>query len=250
VAGASAGAMAAMLLAVGISPGKAAEFCGTIDLPAFADPLGIGSAFKGDKFEQLMFDFMKEELSTTHSMQMQESQIPVAVTAFDLQTFSTLVMTKGCVARASRASATFPFLFQPVHWFNGDDDNDNNDNPKEYLLIDGGILDNHGLVGLSHMEPPNKRIVNVVVGKFGGIGTGVPPGPSQMPEGVVASELLSISMRNLPQCGPWAMQNGPRAVQAAKEAMMASLDLPLYRGTEDGHYELHIDASSFIPEKE
>jgi len=239
---------------VGIPPQKAAEFCRTIDLPTFADPPGIGSFFKGDKFEKLMFDFMEENLPH-HSMQMEDAKIPVAVTGFDLQTLTTLVMTKGCVARSSRASATFPFLFQPVHWFHDDDNNniDANSSQKkrrqDYVLIDGGVLDGDGLIGLTSIEPdqPNKRVVNVVVGNFGGIGTGVPPSPSQMPPGLATTELLSISMRGLPGCGPWAMENGPRAVEAAKKAMMASLDLPLYRGREDGHYELHIDASSFAP---
>jgi len=44
------------------------------------------------------------------------------------------------------------------------------------------------------------------------------------------------------------MSNGPRAVEAARRAMQASLDAPLYRGQEEGHYELHIDASHFILE--
>lgn len=238
-AGASAGAMAAVLLAGGIPPKKAAEFCSTIDLPTFADPLGIGSFFKGDKFEQLMFDFMQENLG--YNLQIEDAKIPVAVTGFDLQTLDTLVMTKGCAARSSRASATFPFLFQPVHWF------DSNQTDKDYVLIDGGVLDPHGLVGLTQIEPdqPNKRVVNVVVGAPG---LGGPLGPSEMPAGLDASEVLSISVRNLPGCGPWAMENGPRAVEAAKKAMMASLDLPLYAGKEQGHYELHIDASSFAPE--
>jgi predicted acylesterase/phospholipase RssA len=242
VAGASAGAMAAMLLAMGIPPRKAADFCGTIDLPTFADPPGIASVFKGDRFEQLMFDFIKAEVPN-HSMQMEDSQIPVAVTGFDLQTLSTLVMTKGCVARSARASATFPFLFQPVHWFDGGIQG------KDYVLIDGGVEDSFGLEGLAMMESekPNKRVVNMVVGNFGGLGTGVPPGPSEMPPGITTSELLSISIRNLPKCGPWAMENGPRAVEAANKAMLASLDLPLYRGKEEGHYELHIDTSPFIP---
>lgn len=256
VAGASAGAMAAMLLAMGISPRKAADFCSTIDLPAFADPFGIGSIFKGDIFEQLMRDFMKSQMPPGHSLRIQNSTIPVAVTGFDLQSLETLIMTKGCAARSSRASATFPFLFQPVHWVHHEDEpisrSDNNDNDnirsmkKDYILIDGGVLDGFGLEGLTVMYPDErKRVVNMVVGNFGGVGTGVPPGPSEMPEGLVASELLSISMRNLPQCGPWAMENGPRAVEAANKAMLASLDLPLYRGKETGHYELHIDASSF-----
>lgn len=250
VAGASAGAMAAMLLALGIPPRKAAQFCGTIDLPTFADPPGIGCVFKGDKFEQLMYDFIKAEMPHNSSLQMQESKIPVAVTGFDLQTMSTLVMRRGCVARSARASATFPFLFQPVHWFDdGTDDVDTQERGnKDYVLIDGGVLDRHGLEGLTVMEPDNsnKRVVNVVVGTFGGVGYGAPPGPSEMPTGLAASEVLSISIQNLPMCGPWAMEQGPRAVEAANKAMLASLDLPLFRGKEDGHYELHIDASSFV----
>ncbi|CAB9514466.1 K07001 NTE family protein [Seminavis robusta] len=245
VAGASAGAMAAMLLAVGIPPRKAADFVGTIDLTTFADPPGVLSAFKGDKFEQLMFEFIQSQVPADHSMQMQDSKIPVAVTGFDLQTLSTLVMTEGCVARSARASATFPFLFQPVHWLGG---SDSESDSQDYVLIDGGVEDNCGLEGLSTMEPGlQKRVVNMVVGNFGGVGTGVPPGPSEMPSGLSTSELLSISIRNLPQCGPWAMENGPIAVEGARRAMLASLDLPLYRGKEDGHYELHIDASSFVP---
>ncbi len=42
------------------------------------------------------------------------------------------------------------------------------------------------------------------------------------------------------------MSNGPRAVDAARAAMKATLDAPLFLGDEEGHYELHIDASSFI----
>lgn len=67
-----------------------------------------------------------------------------------------------------------------------------------------------------------------------------------MPHGLTTNNLLSISIQNLPQCGPWAMKNGPLAVAAARKALRASLDLPLYLGQEEGHYELHIDASYFL----
>ena len=69
-----------------------------------------------------------------------------------------------------------------------------------------------------------------------------------MPEGVEAREVVSISLRNLPQCGPWAMSTGPLAVDGARLAMKKALDLPMYLGSEVGHYELHIDTSSFVPD--
>lgn len=41
------------------------------------------------------------------------------------------------------------------------------------------------------------------------------------------------------------VRNGPVSVEVAKRAMSASLDLPLYHGSEPNHYELHIDSTSF-----
>jgi hypothetical protein len=121
-------------------------------------------------------------------------------------------------------------LFQPV--VHGDE-----------ILIDGGIADMLGLNGLAAFSPnTSKRIVNVAVGGF----LTTPPGPDSMPEGVKAKEMLSVSILNTPQCGPWAMSNGPRAIEAARRAMEASLDLKLYYGEQEGHYELHIDARSFV----
>jgi hypothetical protein len=129
VAGASAGAMAAVLLAMGIEPRKAADFCSNIDLLAFADPPGVGSFFKGNKFEQLMYNFMKSQ-RPNHSMRMEDTEIPVAVTGFDLQTLETVVMTQGSVSKAPRASATFPSLFQPVHWRDANDESG-----KDYIFF-------------------------------------------------------------------------------------------------------------------
>ena len=68
-----------------------------------------------------------------------------------------------------------------------------------------------------------------------------------MPIGLNARDVVSISIENTPACGPWAMANGPRAVHAAREAIKAVLDLPMYRGEEDGHYVVRIDATAFVP---
>lgn len=67
-----------------------------------------------------------------------------------------------------------------------------------------------------------------------------------MPDELNTQELLSISIQNLPQCGPWAMESGPMAVEASRKAMAATLDMPLFKGKENGHYELKIDAAAFI----
>ena len=229
VVGASAGAMAAVILAAGIEPHKVAELGKSMTLQKFADPPGFGGIFKGDKFEAIMEDFILKE-SPNGTMLMEESIIPVAVTVFDLKSWSGRTLTRGRMAKAARASATFPVLFQPVPHDDG-------------ILIDGGVTDMLGLRGLAAFSPNRpKRIVNVAVGGF----LTAPFGPESMPDGVKAKEVLSVSILNTPRCGPWAMANGPRAIEAARRAMLASLDLPLYYGKEKGHYELHVDASSFI----
>lgn len=232
VAGASAGAMAAILLSAGISPLKAAKFCAEIGLSDFADFPGTLAIFRGNKFERVMEDILARE-SPCYSLLLEDAILPVAVSAFDLQTMAGQILTTGSMARAARASATFPFLFQPVSW---------NDGVNDYTLIDGGIADTSGVAGLIGRNPG--RVVNLKIGPFLG---DTPPLPSQI-EGT--TEVVSISLQNMPQPHPWNIEMGPIAVQAASRAMKASLDLPLLKGKEKNHYELHIDASTFWSAKE
>jgi Patatin-like phospholipase len=331
VSGASAGAMAAVLLAAGVSPKRAAEFCETITLSKFADFPGFGAVFRGYKFESIMHEFLVSEIqlqqqqrqslprqdernTTTNTttaavdddeslplllqLQLQNARVPVAVTALDIETMQTKILTRGSMAKAARASATFPFLFQPVGWVDDIDDdeddkhcknaanmNNNSKNQKlDATLIDGGIRDHAGVDGLKafvEMDasdsqcktaarpggrlsniPPPRRIVQLAVGGFL---LDNPPGPGYISPS--ANQVVSISLNNLPTCGPWpsGLHNGPIAVQAAYRAMMAALDIPLleFRRQEasqqendnhddtDGdkslsvHYELQLDAAPF-----
>lgn len=254
-AGASAGAMAAVLLSAGIEPRRAAAFASSLNLKSFADPPGWGAALKGDKFEAIMLDYLLEQTAQDGARakhaRLENARIPVAVTGFDIKTMEGRVLTEGCMARAARASATFPGLFQPVGW--RDDGGDGGADAQAEggiippsLLIDGGVTDPLGLVGLSALHPDDrhKRVLNMVVGSFG---SKRPPGPSAMPDGVRASEVVSVSLVGTPQCGPWAMGNGPKAAEAARRAVAAVMDAPMHRGEESGHYELHVDAAGFVP---
>jgi len=247
VAGASAGAMAAVFLSAGADPRDAADLCINLKLRDVADLGGVGAAMKGHLFESIM----KDKLSTVgRTSRFDEAVIPVAVSGFDLLSMSGTLLRDGCMAKAARASATFPGLFQPVAWSDdtagGSSSTTTGDNRllPDQLLIDGGLGDLYGLNGLSVISPDQpKRVVNLVVGDFG---LQRPPGPSSMPRGITATEVASISIINTPKCGPWAMQNGPRAVEAARRAVAAVLDAPMHVGKEPGHYELHIDAAAFV----
>lgn len=254
VAGASAGAMAAMLLAAGLDPRESAEFASSMTVDKFWDFPGLGGIIKGNMFEDIMVRRIKrsglsapegvqfEELDhdTLDNVMLEDSLIPVAVSGFDIFSFEKKIITKGCMGKAARASVSVPGLFQPCKWkYDGGDD-------KFHYLIDGGIMDGYGLAGLGHLhqDEKNKRIVNLVAGSF--FGFAGPIGPSQLPEGIQAKEVVSISIENAPQCGPWAMKNGPIAVQAAMNAIKDVLDVPMYHGNEEGHYVLHVDVSGFI----
>jgi hypothetical protein len=114
------------------------------------------------------------------------------------------------------------------------------------MFIDGGVADPYGLVGLSSVmtnDGRNERIINLMVGDFH---LSTAPGPSSSVLKSSNATVLSISVQNLPQCGPWAMGNGPIAVELAKQAIEKAMDVPLWNGAEDNHYELHIDASYFV----
>jgi hypothetical protein len=248
-----------------------------VTLDKFADFPGILAAFRGDRFEAIMDDFLVRHAAArgapepaasdpsseigaaaaadaagtpaapSRSVQMREARIPVAVSAFDLITLSGRILRKGSMARAARASATFPFLFQPVGY---------RDESRGCLLIDGGLADVAGVRGTKEMllearddgdenDAAVHTVINLSVGGF----LGSPPGPSSFAGSGGRVRVASVSIHGLPPCGPWAMSNGPRAVDAAFRAMLAALDAPLRRrGGDCDHYELRVDAAPFLPQ--
>jgi hypothetical protein len=317
VSGASAGAMAAVALAAGISPHRASEFVSMFGLGDFADMGGLGAFMKGNRFESIMSDFLQSmspivttsntrrtdtdmnATATTHSqhqspLRLEDAIIPVAVSATDVHpkiaplepswlqmqrstnlgsswlqlllsslsyVTSTYIPTPkilrhGSMARAARASACFPGLFQPVGWIDRistltSSSNDNADTSSyngaiDYsLLIDGGIFDWAGYNGLKEIINTNNagdhgnsdddearisqkskiRVLNMVVGGFGT----APPGPKAVSKTLDAAvdSVLSLSISGLPNCGPLTMENGPLAISAARMALRAAMDRPI-----------------------
>ncbi|KAL7548845.1 hypothetical protein ACHAWF_012110, partial [Thalassiosira exigua] len=238
VAGASAGAMAAVLLAAGVQPRKAAEFASSITWGMVADPPGWGGYVKGDNFEECMRMFLLEAAQIRRDpanvdgggaerlgkddgdaakvpFRLEEALVPVAVSAFDMLSMRGDNLTAGCMARAARASAGFPGLFQPVPWRDGDGGGKKRWLP-DALLIDGGITDGLGLNGLGSLpacaSQENARIINIVVGDFGFGGSG--SNDKVVPLAVKTGSLVSVAIVDTPMRGPWAMENGPRAAES------------------------------------
>ena len=258
VVGASAGAMAAILIAAGITPREAMHFCANITVNQYADFPGLLSLFRGNLFEQLLYDFLISAQVSNGIVSpirfMEDAPIPVAVTAFDIQTMTTQILVEGSMARAARASATFPGLFQPVGWWNMDrtsrtatNQSSTSQQQQDYLFIDGGVFDVAGTMGFSKTILPHtakqQRVINLCVGSFLTM-----PGPEDLPN---HPDVISISIIGLPQPGPWAMSNGPIAYDMARNAMRDVLDTPLQRVHSDRSNKKRTTESSktFDPEQ-
>ena len=271
VSGASAGAMAAVMLAAGIQPRDAADFASTFTWGMVADPPGCGGYVKGNNFEEAMRKFINDYSAKNRTrsppavgedgdgpdnpaavagLRLEEGLVPVAVSVFDLMRLRGKILIKGCMARAARSSAGFPGLFQPVPWREGHCVGDSRVEGKSWLpdslLIDGGITDGLGLNGLgalSSSHAKTKRVINLVVGDFGFKG---PSGIEDVPKGVNSKYLVSIAIVGTPMCGPWAMKNGPRAFESARKAVADALDKPMARGTCANHHIIRVDASKWL----
>jgi hypothetical protein len=231
------------MLASGIQPRVAAEYVCKFDWGMVANPLGWGGLVRGNKFEEFMRMFLRESAAmdgeTSEDLLLENALVPVAVSGFDLLQLRGTILSRGCAAKAARSSAGFPGLFRPVLWKEGQDDGTK-------LLIDGGIRDGLGLNGLSALPPPSSRelrVINMAVGDFGFSG---PNGMKDLPSDITAESLVSISIVNTPMCGPWAMANGPKAVESARKAMASMMDTPLERGTSKNHFVLRVDASKWL----
>ncbi|RYG68242.1 hypothetical protein EON64_05640 [archaeon] len=126
--GCSAGALVSAFMATGMDPPQMAERVLAIQRSDIWDVGGIGGLLKGNLFLQKI----SENLSVK---QFQDTKIPLAMTAFDLSRLKTNCIVTGDIAAATRASCTFPGLFQPISI----------DNRPH---IDGGVWDHDGLMSL------------------------------------------------------------------------------------------------------
>jgi NTE family protein len=91
------------------------------DYGIFSAITGMGLA-KGDKLEE----FVRTKVSTAN---IENLKLPFAAVATDLNRGTRVVLDKGSVARAVRASSAIPGVFNPVEF-------------QGRLLVDGGLMDN------------------------------------------------------------------------------------------------------------
>lgn len=157
IAGTSAGALVGSAYAAGIAIDEIAEIFKSMSWPQLLRPSLIRplSLFNTSPMEK----FLREKIGDG---EFKDLNIPFAAIACDIVTSEKVVLDKGPLAPAIRASASIPGLFNPVEL-------------DGRLLVDGGILDNLPIdqvkkmgadyviaVDLSKREGPNKKPENPI----------------------------------------------------------------------------------------
>jgi len=145
-------------------------------------------------------------------------RVPVGLSVYDVLARSTRVVDRGPLAPAIVASCAVPGLFHPV-WLNG------------RLLLDGGILDRHGLAGM----PADSRVLYHHLAsrspwrRNGSVSLEVPERPG----------MTALVIARLPRVGPFRLERGIRAfdigARCAKEALAQPINGNVVRipGAED-----------------
>ncbi len=199
LAGSSAGALVGGAYAAGLLPDQLAQELLALDRSQFWDPApGLG-LLRGRLFAQGL-----ERLLPVRNIE--DTELPMAISVFDMLTRKTRVRTRGSLADAIRASCAVPGLFHPV-WLDG--------RPH----WDGGILDRPGLEGVT---PGTRTLFHHIESKspwrkFDPQFDNLPSRPN----------MLTMTLGELPRSGPFKLDVGRKAIDLARERALRWLASPL-----------------------
>jgi NTE family protein len=202
VSGSSAGALVGGLWAAGVSATTIRDELLRLRREDFWD-LSFGPGLLAGK----LFRSRLEALLPVSSFE--SCRVPLAVSVYDVLARGTRVLAEGRLAPAIQASCTVPGLFHPV-WHDG------------RPLLDGGILDRHGLAGM----PEGERLFYHHLAsrspwrRRGSASLAVPERPS----------MAALVVEGLPRVGPFRLGEGIRAFDVAARAAQDALGKPVGAG--------------------
>jgi NTE family protein len=136
----------------------------------------------------------------------EECRVPAGLSVYDVLSRSTRVIDRGDLAPAIVASCAVPGLFHPV-WLN--------DRP----LLDGGILDRHGLAGM----PIGTRVLYHHLAsrspwrRHGSASLEVPD----------RQGMKTLVIDQLPRLGPFRLEQGARAFDIGAQSTKEALNQPI-----------------------
>lgn len=147
IAGTSMGAVVAGIYATGGDMAMAAKFAAQMDEKAFFDlTIKKYGLLKGVRFQSVICTLTKD-------MDFEQTRIPLAVVACDLQTGERIVFREGKIHEAIRASISLPMIFVPHRY-------------KGRILVDGGLVDRMP-VGIVREDMGAEIVIGVDVGHRG-----------------------------------------------------------------------------------
>lgn len=239
-AGCSSGALVAAFAASGVSPSQMLEMFGRLQRADFWDPPRGASALRwllcglrgrsgylaGEAFEALLRDHLP-------AARFEDCPRPCLLVALEVGSGRRVVLDRGPLAPAVRASGAVPGLFAAVPWEGG-------------LLVDGGLVDKAPLAAsvehlgaaslLVHLLPSAslERPLTAALAR--------PLAPLRLHSRAVDAarnqayldqkeavqqrglRILEVIGRGLPRCGPRRLHQGPAAFQAARRNTLAQLE--------------------------
>ena len=202
ITGSSAGALVGGAWASGLSAEKLAAELFALRREHFWDPGPGAGLLRGKLFRERL-----AALLPTHTFE--GCRVPLHVSVFDVVARQTRVLGgAGDLVRAIHATCAVPFMFHPV-WIEG------------RPFVDGGVADRPGLAGV----PAGERVL------YHHLASRSPwrrPGSPSLRVPVRAG-LVPLVLQRLPRVGPFRLEQGPRALDAARQRTRALLDEPLPR---------------------
>ncbi len=195
VSGASAGALVGAVWASGTRAARIEAELRPLQRADFWDPsLGFG-LLRGALFRDRVAAMLE-------SPTFESSQTPVALSAFDVRARKTVVLDRGDLATAICASCAFPGLIQPVR-ING------------RPMLDGGIADRPG-------HAPLPRTGRVLFHHLASKSPWRHAAPAIPPR----TDMIAITLLDLPRLGPFTLTRGPEAFDRALTATRRALASP------------------------
>jgi NTE family protein len=148
IAGCSMGAVVGSMVASGMSPGEVIDAFRSLQAHELLDFGAMGGIIGGKRIEKKIAEYVPDTF--------EELKVPLKVTAVDVQTGRLVILGKGELVPALRASSSLPGILSPtVH--------------EGRTFIDGGLLNNlptdvirtmtlSPVVAVDVAAPPNRRL--------------------------------------------------------------------------------------------
>jgi NTE family protein len=201
VAGSSAGALVAGAWGAGLEPDELAGVLAEVRREDFWDPSIGPGLLAGRKFDALLRRMLPQGA-------IDACRVPVRISVFDILARRTVVLERGDLAKAIRASCAVPAMFQPV-WIDR----------RPYW--DGGILDRPGIAGV----PPGRLLFHHISSRS--VWRRAVPSSLALP---ARPEMVSLVVDGLPRSNPWRLDAGRQALLDARAATERALDQPIADG--------------------